>query len=241
MIRIEEVFKLFPRWETKFLIDGKEYGGSQDLIGSSRIPRLNQIYPLAGKRVLELGPLEGADTINLKKFGCREVIAIEGRPQNYVKSCIIKNLFNLDNCHFILGDFGYSGKLKWEALGKFDLCVAIGVLYHVIDPAFLIKRISEIADNLYLWTHYATENYPHGPKMNIYLSDKSYAGKIYEEIDLDSPLSGLQQESLWMFEDSLNRLLIDCGFSQMQVLEKGEMYNWKAKYVLLFASRLPNL
>jgi len=236
----EEIFKHIPQWVTRFCINGKNYGGADDLTNDPRIIRLSKLLSLSGKRVLELGPLEGAHTLMLQRFGAGEIIAIEGRVQNYVKCCVIKNLFHMDKCTFLLGDFSYKGNFPWATLGRFDLAVCIGVLYHVDEPAYVIRQLSEIADNLYLWSQIADEKFPHGPVMTLHAYGESWRGRVHYEEHPTSPLSGFQQSEFWLFRDDLLKLVRDFGFVNVQVLDEGQRdlaEGVASKYCLLFASK----
>ena len=44
------------------------------------------------KRVLELGPLEGAHTYMLQQLGAKEIISIESNKRAFLKCLIIKNI-----------------------------------------------------------------------------------------------------------------------------------------------------
>jgi hypothetical protein len=72
------VFKYFDSWITKFNVDGRLYGGSEDLTNDWRIKRLNELYSVKDKRVLELGALEGAHSLMLSRFGSNQVVSVEG-------------------------------------------------------------------------------------------------------------------------------------------------------------------
>jgi len=236
MVELDGIFKCF-RWETRFEIGGKTYGGQYDATNDERVHRLNVIYPLKGKRVLELGPLEGGHTLMLHRLGCREIVSVEGRPENYVKCLLVKSLFEMANCQFVLGSFDLHGGLPWETLGQFDLCTAIGVLYHVIEPVYVLRQLSKLARNLYIWTHVASDSFPHGAVMTLHSHDGSYKGRVNFERDLSSPLAGLGRSEFWLFEEDLIRVLHDSGYGHVKVLERGSKHDPLWSYSLLLASK----
>ena len=108
---------------------------------------------IAGKKVLELGPLEGAHTTVLTRHGAI-VDAIEASRTAYVKCLIAKEILQIQNARFHLGDC-----LQWaeKVSQRYDLVVACGVLYHMEDPLRLLRALSELTDDLYLWTVYVDD------------------------------------------------------------------------------------
>jgi hypothetical protein len=147
----ENAFSLFRNsWSTKFAEISDS--GSADLSNDHRIAWLLERMPVAGKSVLELGPLEGGHTLMLERAGA-EVTAIEANIGAFFRSLIVKNHFNL-GATFILGDFS---KMNF-AVQNFDLVVASGVLYHSSDPVNLLRSLGPVSTNIFLWTHYFEPN-----------------------------------------------------------------------------------
>ncbi len=106
----------------------------------------------AGKRILELGPLEAGHTYMLERGGAAEVVAVEANTRAFLKCLIVKELFGLSRSRFLCGDF--VEYLRSEG-SSFDVCVASGVLYHMREPAELIALLADrCRDWLLLWTHY---------------------------------------------------------------------------------------
>lgn len=104
---------------------------------------------LNGKAVLELGPLEGADTTQLERAGAR-VTAIEANKSAFVRCLIVKNQLDL-RASFLLGDFV---PFLAQTPQRYDMVFAAGVLYHMQDPVGVLQNICRIADATYIWTHY---------------------------------------------------------------------------------------
>ena len=66
-----------------------------------------------------------------------------------LRCLIVKSHFDLKG-KFILGDFSQEG----SDLGKFDLVVASGVLYLMVEPVRFLEKFAQLSDGLFLWTHY---------------------------------------------------------------------------------------
>jgi hypothetical protein len=104
-----------------------------------------------GKRVLELGPLEGGHTFMLEQAGAAHIEAIEANTLCYLKCLLVQQLFGLDRTSFVLGNF-----VPWLLANEetYDVVVAAGVLYHLSDPVTVLDAICRAGDQVYLWTHY---------------------------------------------------------------------------------------
>jgi SAM-dependent methyltransferase len=106
---------------------------------------------VAGKRVLELGPLEGGHTYMLDRAGAASIRAIEANTLCYLKCLLVQQLFGLDRTRFELGNF-----VPWLNTSQetFDVVIAAGVLYHLSDPVPVLDAICRSGAQVYLWTHY---------------------------------------------------------------------------------------
>jgi hypothetical protein len=113
---------------------------------------LGRLGGVQGKRVLELGPLEGAHSWFLISQGAASVTAIEANRRAYLKCLVMKEILGTERVRVLLGDC--SGYLAEAPNPRYDLAVASGVLYHMTDPVTLLARLARAADRLYLLTHY---------------------------------------------------------------------------------------
>jgi protein-L-isoaspartate O-methyltransferase len=129
--------------------------GQIPLFQDSRIAWMIQsLGGVEGFRVLELGPLEGGHSYMLDRAGAAAVTSVEANPRAFMKCLTAKELLGMPKVSFRLGDFR-------EFLGSteenWDLCVASGVLYHMLDPVELLKSLAQRSDRIFLWTHYYDE------------------------------------------------------------------------------------
>jgi SAM-dependent methyltransferase len=100
--------------------------------------------------VLELGPLEGAHSVTLRRLGARHVVAIEANTSAYLRCLVTKEVLRLDGVEFRLGDLR---PYLADTTERFDLAVAIGVLYHLDDPVPVLADLARVADRIVIWTH----------------------------------------------------------------------------------------
>jgi hypothetical protein len=110
-----------------------------------------QLGGFEGKSVLELGPLEAGHTYMLERGGAASITAVEGNRRAFLKCLIIKELLGLRRAQFLCGDF--VEYLRRERT-RFDVCIASGVLYHMVNPAELLALLARSSDRAYIWTHY---------------------------------------------------------------------------------------
>jgi hypothetical protein len=130
--------------------------GSVPLFEDHRVPwAVERWGGLAGRSVLELGPLEGGHTYGLLQAGASSVLAIEAQTRAYLKCLVAKELLGMDRARFLLGDFvGYLRATD----AHFDAVFACGVLYHMRNPVETLALTAKVADRLFLWTHYYDES-----------------------------------------------------------------------------------
>jgi hypothetical protein len=130
--------------------------GSAQLFEDPRIEwGVTQFGGVAGKTVLELGPLEAGHTYMLERLGAASIVSIEANTRAFLKCLIIKELLELKRTRFLCGNF--VEYLRTNST-KFDVCIASGVLYHMENPAELIALVAKTSDRLFLWTHYYDRN-----------------------------------------------------------------------------------
>jgi O-antigen biosynthesis protein len=104
----------------------------------------------AGRRVLELGPLEGGHTCMMTQRGA-QVLAIESNRNAWIRCIVVKDLLGMSGATFLLGDFVRYLQSKPH---RYDFSLASGVLYHVTDPVGMLQNLAAVSDAVGLWTHY---------------------------------------------------------------------------------------
>ena len=68
------------------------------------------------------------------------VVAVESNTRAYLKCLVVKELLDLQRCHFLLGDFV---PYLQETPERFELLLASGVLYHSPDPLAMLALLGE--------------------------------------------------------------------------------------------------
>ena len=115
---------------------------------------LNMLFgaDLGGVRVADLGCLEGGFSLALAQRGA-EVLGIEARHRNIDKATLLRDHFGLPNLRFQQGDVK---DFASDGAGQFDVVLALGILYHLDQPAQWLRRVSAATRRvLILDTHFA--------------------------------------------------------------------------------------
>lgn len=154
----QQIVNLFEgEWMSAFPAPFEEVkAGIYPLFNDGRLKwGMDRLGGVKGKKVIELGPLEGGHSFMVERSGADSVIAVEGNPRAFLRCMIVKEMMKLAKVHFLFGDFNEYLKSTSE---HFDFCIASGVLYHMKEPVELLKLISEHAQELFLWTQYYDES-----------------------------------------------------------------------------------
>jgi hypothetical protein len=212
-----EIFK--DQWSSNIPAFGL---GIADLFNDSRLHYFDQeIGGFAGKRVIELGPLEGGHTYMMSLLGASEILSIEANKNAYLKCLVIKETFGI-NAKFFLGDFC---KFLAESPPRVDVILASGVLYHMVDPLALIRSLTRSADAICVWTHYYDEaiirpNENLCRKFNPVAETIEFEGRsieLCEQSYLSDPewkgyAGGMEKNSFWITRTGIIEAFAACSF-----------------------------
>jgi hypothetical protein len=145
----ENAFRIFDgAWSSN--VPGFGLGGA-GLFDDHRIKWWEQqCGGVEGKRILELGSLEGGHTYMLSQAGASSITSIESNTIAFLKCLIVQNALKF-SADFILGDFR---PYLDACTDTYDLIIASGVLYHMMDPVKLLHDMAKLSGSIGMWTHY---------------------------------------------------------------------------------------
>ena len=195
-------------WWTQFIIDGKAYGGEKSYADDMRISQFYRAFPDA-QNILELGVLEGGQTMELAKWPDVHIVGIEGRGDNLGRAVFVRDLLGVKNVYYVLADLEEYNLANLKGYADFDTVFCSGLLYHMAEPWVLLEKMCRAAPNIFIWTHYEKQEgamitqdarYPNLP----------ISGRYHDEPD--SKLSGLNPRSYWLTLPSLQAILNELGF-----------------------------
>jgi len=204
---------------------------SADSSQGTRLPRIVQaaqdlLGDLRGRRVLDLGCLEGAVSIALALRGA-SVLGVEGRVSNVARARFAARALGLRNLEFVHDDVRRLSASRW---GSHDLVLCLGILYHLpaADAFALVARLSEVTRRVALVdTHIAlveTSRPLVGPLHDVEHEGQTYRGRDYQEFPPDSSAEERLKSawatldarpSFWPTRPSLVNLLARAGFTSL--------------------------
>jgi Protein of unknown function (DUF1698) len=183
-----------------------------------------QLGGVQDKTVLDLGPLEGAYCYMAQRAGSSRVVGVEANTLAFLKCLVTKELLDLDRCSFMCGD---ALEYLSETGEQFDVCIASGLLYHMVEPLRLLDLISRHARQLFIWTHvYSPEalDTPAAarlgqPAEHLYDGFHFRAARFNYLLDHASAgfFGGTAQHSNWLVREDLLRALAHFGWGKIQI------------------------
>lgn len=182
---------------------------------------------LAGKRVMEVGPLEAWHTYMLEREEPAVLDAVEANRLSFLRCLVVKEIVGLKTARFHLGD-----AQLWleDRPDRYDLIVASGVLYHMQDPIRFLRAMATRTDSLFLWTHYVDDEAmpPADPRRGAFVSNPETVEEngvsvvMYPRTYLGAWKSaafcgGMHDIHRWIDKASLLNLLRAYGFDDIEV------------------------
>lgn len=198
-------------------VSGRVPHFSQDRRPVEAMKALGGHVPPADLRVLELGPLEAGHTYQFEKMGVGEIIAVEANIEAYLKCLIVKNIADLKNARFLLGDLV---EFLREDTSRYDFIFCCGVLYHMRNPLELIELMAARTDRVYLWSHYHTnESRPGLPQVAVPHRGETYIYHqlTYEDVDKGTFWGGNKPTASFLSRADIMRAFRQHGFTQCEL------------------------
>jgi SAM-dependent methyltransferase len=206
-------------WSTVLPVDAVT--GAAPLIGDARLVScVAAVGGVDGENMLELGPLEGAHSLMLRRdLGASNVVAIEANAGAFLRCLITKELMHLDGVEFRFGDFR---PYLDSTTDRFDLAAAIGVLYHLDDPVPVLENLARVSDRIVIWSHVYNTEFDvdrlagrFDPPVDRWLGDTSYRLHPYryeESLEWSGFCGGTRPTAAWIERDDLISVVTSLGF-----------------------------
>jgi hypothetical protein len=180
---------------------------------------------LAGLGVADLGSLEGGFALALARLGMN-VTGVEARWKNFEKLRLLEEHFGTRNLRFKLDDVK---NFSAERFGVCDVTLALGILYHLDNPAAWLRQVAQATRGLLVVdSHYAPDDdaalaqldprLTLGPLKRLADGREIYEGRWFfeydERADREEQLwaSYSNRSSFWLTKESLLKALLRAGF-----------------------------
>ncbi|HVJ80134.1 MAG TPA: methyltransferase domain-containing protein [Planctomycetia bacterium] len=198
-------------------------------IPDRRIVMFDKRFGLAGKTVLEVGCFEGVHTIALcQRAG--SVKAVDSRISNVVKTLVRANFHGQRPIVFV---HDLESEPADPAPLAADLMHHVGVLYHLSDPVAHVLGIGRyIRQGIMLDTHVAEESSCNAEYESC---GRRVRYQRFHEGGKREAFSGMLDHAKWITLETLEGLLRDAGFPNVETVERRAERN--GPRVLIFASK----
>ena len=183
-----------------------------------------------GKKILDLGCLEGGYTAEFARMGM-DAVGVEVRDSNFENCEFVRESLGLPNLSFVKDDVWNIGRL-----GEFDAVFCCGLLYHLDKPrAFMDLIGSTGASVVIVNTHYAAAEKPAKFALSDVTENEGLPGRWYAEHDTDDVAlldtykwtSWSNKRSFWLTKPAIMSALREAGFTQLF-----EQFDWLGDDVL---------
>jgi SAM-dependent methyltransferase len=211
---------------------------------------------LVGKRVLDVGCLEGGYTATFARLGAREAVGVEIRESNLERCRVLESRLCLPNLRYAQVD---AKSLSPGEFGVFDVVFAQGILYHLDDPYNFLYRCSRMASEFVLLDTHVAAAHARSHGCSERLSARTWDGRVYAgreafeypeglgsgELDALSWAAYGNPSSFWLLEESLLAMLSDLGFQHIVKIivprgyRCGENCTWECRVMLIAAQQAP--
>lgn len=151
----DEKLKSLSPWFYQFSFsNGVVSDSTEVLIDEIHNVRAELIFPYLDKvfgerwndvSCVDIGCHEGWWSTQLAARGAKSVLGIDPRDSHLERASVIQELTTLDNISYKNGNI-YS--LNPSEIGTFDLCLFVGVLYHLDNPADALSKVRSLTHSL---------------------------------------------------------------------------------------------
>ena len=151
----DEIFsglKLHEPWFHRIDLGGDIFTKTESVMGEPvDHPRqswevIRQCLPedLANKSVLDVGCNGGFYCVEAKRRGARRVLGVDGQRQHVRQALFVRKVLGLDLefRRFSVYD------LNPETVGRFDITLALGLVYHLKHLVFALERLYDVTNEL---------------------------------------------------------------------------------------------
>ena len=198
----------------------------------SAVRLLRALFPQGckGKRIVDLGCLEGGYAVEFARMGF-DTLGIEVRSNNFSNCLYVKKHLDLPNLEFAQDSVWNIAKY-----GKFDAIYCCGLLYHLDRPVAFLELLSSLCNKaLIVNTHYAATVGNHAKPTEKFVESEGVVGFWYDEHNAGSDeererlkwASWENTRSFWPKKEYLPQMIKRAGFDLVF-----EQFDWVGPDIL---------
>jgi len=193
---------------------------------------LNKEFPLAGKRIIEFGPMEGAQTASLVNLGASHVTCIEARAVSFIKTMIAQYCLQWDNVNVIMDDFHNADAQKY---GTFDLAFAHGVYYHSFAPFLFFENLMSLSDRIFIGGYCTGPAQPGDQREKL-----EYEGEVYlvKRIEIGNTFNNAVNSFAYHFSnEDLLKFFCNRSYDVHIMMDEPNFDPWGERYIRFLATK----
>ncbi len=178
---------------------------------------------------LDLACSEGYFAQRLLEWGAQRVVGIDIRAQNVRRAELVRDHFEIDPADL---SFQQSDvfELDPEALGRFDVVLLLGLIYHVEDPVGVVRLARRLTRSLCVIESQLTRQeapivHGQGVPDILFSADASFAAVLEEDSPHNPVASTPGVISLIPNRAALEVMVHVAGFTSVQLIEAGPHHN----------------
>ena len=146
----------FAYWHYAFTLQGEETPVARPEYANRHLQRFRYFFEplvaffggsLAGRSILDLGCHSGFWTLRALEAGADFVLAVDGRPENVEQARFVLDASGVERSRYELAVRDVFD-LDPDSLGRFDVVLCLGLLYHVCRPFELLSLASALNDDV---------------------------------------------------------------------------------------------
>jgi len=202
---------------------------------SGPVQDLNACWPLAGRSVIEIGPLDGCQTAELVLFGAAQVTCIEARAENVAKTRAMADAFAWPQVRILMDDFHNADATRY---GRYDLAFAHGVYYHAVAPFVFLENLRSLANTIFLGGFCSTDESPPSPWTELTYEGRGYRVKEYEENIVCT--AGVNRFAYMFHGEDLMRFFTERGDTVSIVSDEKPQVDTAGRYLRFLVTTAPN-
>ena len=170
---------------------------------------------LSGKTLLDVGCNAGFYAFEAKRRGARRVLGVDGQRQHVRQGLFVRKALGLDVEFRRLNVY----ELSPRSVGRFDITLALGLLYHLKHPILALENLYQVTKDLLVVEtaimppERTPESFTHPlGEMQMLLHPLAY---------VENPAAAKEQVFNWFLPSvpALVALLRNTGFAEVQVVE----------------------